>query len=308
MLTLRWVGLLLVLALIGAGLALLVFGRSPSDQAPDRESATESGPTPGWELTTSDVGPSACGQLVDELTPSDSISSDHDGQVIEGLEISGPVRIRHHDVTVRNSRIRASGANTYGISYQPPGDEKLGGATIECVQLDGQGSDAIGIFLDGTGQVVRKSHILGYRVGVHWRGNDRWTSNLIEDLHYSEGSHNTSGSIRGQNIELRRNRFEDGNSSAVAFYPESHPNVVIRDVTLSKNFWQTPDANYCVNFGIGGEGAYAQRSSHVRIVDNMWGQDHNPTCGSSGPYTAWAGNREGNQWRNNVYEDGSAVE
>lgn len=308
MLSLRWIGLALVLALPVSGLALLLVDRFPSDRIPGRQWATESEPTPGWELTASDVGPAACRQPIVDLTPSGPISSDHDGQIIQGLDIRGPVRIRHHDVTVRNSRIRASGANTYGISYAPPEDEELGGATIECVQLDGQGSEAVGILLAGTGQSVRKTHILGYRVGVHWSGNDHWANNLIERLHYSIESHNTSGSIRGQHIELLRNRFEDGNSAAIAIYPDSHPNVVIRDITLVENFWQTPKANYCVNFGIGGKGPYARRSSHVRVTDNMWGQEHNPTCGSSGPFTAWTDARKGNQWRNNVYEDGSTIE
>lgn len=312
MLKLRWIGLALVLTVTLSGPTFLPLGRIPSEQPSDQESEPtpdrESGPTPGWELTSSDVGPFACGTPVVELRPSGPLSSDHDGQVIEGLDISGPVRIRHHDVTVRNSRIRASGANTYGISYKPPGGEELGGATIECVQLDGQGSDAVGILLTGTGQVVRKTHITGYRVGAHWGGNDHWINNLIERLHYFPGSHNTSGSIRGQDIELVGNRFEDGNSSAIALYPDSHPNVVIRHVTLAKNFWQTPKANYCVNFGIGGDGPYAQQSSHVRVVNNMWGQEHHDTCGSSGPYMAWAPNRQGNEWRNNVYENGDFVD
>lgn len=262
----------------------------------------------GWEVDQSVVGPSGCGASLDGLSSSGSVTSEYDGQVIEGLDIAGTVTISHNNVTIRNSRIRAGGVDTYAISYGPTFGSGLGGTTVECVEIDGQDSTSVGVLLQGTGQEVRNSYIHSYRVGVHWRGNDTWVNNLIDDLYYDADSHNTSGSIRGQNVELLGNRFGDGNSAAVAIYPDSHPKVVIKYVDLIENFWQTPAANYCVNFGIGGDSEYAQQSSHVRVVRNMWGQDYSSVCGMSGPYHSWDPDREGNEWTDNVYQNGDAIE
>ncbi|MGH8950147.1 MAG: hypothetical protein ACRDX9_01870, partial [Acidimicrobiia bacterium] len=57
--------------------------------------------THGSQITTANTGWQGLGLTLGQLTPSGSITTSSNGQVIEGLDISGQVNINHDNVTVR---------------------------------------------------------------------------------------------------------------------------------------------------------------------------------------------------------------
>jgi len=70
------------------------------------------------------------------LIPSGAVTSTHDGQVIQGLDITGNVKIIHSNVTVRDSRI--SFTSTYGLNVATKADGSCPvNVRFEYIDLDG---------------------------------------------------------------------------------------------------------------------------------------------------------------------------
>jgi hypothetical protein len=117
------------------------------------------------------ASPSACGYpdgtnsgvpAGTALTSSGSMTVTTPGAVINGRDIAGAVYVAANNVTIRNSRITASGGSgTFAVSVK----DGVGGLTIEDTEIRGAGTSAgqevesAIRLLGGAGVTVRRSHL-----------------------------------------------------------------------------------------------------------------------------------------------------
>ena len=115
---------------------------------------------------TGPVGGGASGPMVAQsrqLTTVASVNSSADGQVIEGLNVLGPVRIRHNNVTFRQSRVFAPEVVLVAID-----NATKTGIVVEDVLIDGTSVNGTSGWLPegGGGSIIRRSNIQGVVNGV----------------------------------------------------------------------------------------------------------------------------------------------
>lgn len=96
--------------------------------------------------------------------------------------------------------------------------------------------------------------ISGYRAGLYAFGGITAKYCRVHDLHFSEGSHNTGGSLRAGNNHFYRNLIADGNSAAVSWYPEHGPYT---NNLVEENIFRLANIDY------GGEVILAEKGYHV---------------------------------------------
>jgi hypothetical protein len=92
----------------------------------------------GANVTTSIVGISGLGLVPGDLTPSGSISTSSDGQVIEGKDVSGSIQVNHHNVTIRGCRITAPvSVHAIKANYRAGTQIGVGGLLVEYCEMRG---------------------------------------------------------------------------------------------------------------------------------------------------------------------------
>jgi hypothetical protein len=200
----------------------------------------------GTDLRAADTGPTIPRE---GLTPSGPVRSEHDGQVIEGLDISVSGRdniallVEHDDVVVRNNRIRyPDGADGIRIAS---GTSRV---VIEHNELDavrmaeeprGHLTDDDGNFLnnnlgsraiDARGRATVRRNLVTLTldgIRLHASGS-RAEENYIERLFTSADSpgglatHGTSISLPGgqSDVQVARNRVVAGSSGGIVLYAQ----------------------------------------------------------------------------------------
>lgn len=219
--------------------------------------------------------------------------------IIENVK-SSRIRIAVNNVTVRGCLINGGGTTLYGIQHYPTWDNDVTGTIIEYCTVNGQSSEGVGMLLAGRGTgenvvILRYNEIFGWRGGIQMYGDATFEYNRSHSVYYFEGSHNTAASNRGANVRILRNSLEDGSSSALSIYADGP----IYNMVVQENIFNTPVANYCVNFP--GSKTYFEQTYDTHLIGNIFGQKHNPKCGSSGPMA-------GGKWTTNsgnIYTDGT---
>lgn len=146
--------------------------------------------------------------VVDEssLRPSGTVSSSHDGQVIENLEVSGAIQIQHDNVTVRN--VRVLGTAAYGIHVPPSLHTEVTGLLIEDVEIAGVSGDRSAGLVHYGEWTARRVDVHGYNDAVKMGGGQVLEDSYLHGLYKTPTSHNDgiqiqsgSGSvIRGNSI------------------------------------------------------------------------------------------------------------
>ncbi|MFC4529962.1 DUF4082 domain-containing protein [Sphaerisporangium dianthi] len=235
------------------------------------------------------------------LKESKSITITKDGTVIDGLEISGEINVQADDVTIRNTRLAAA-PGEWGI-IQRSGHS---GLTVEDTEIFGNGKQRtqFGIINQGGDLTVR-------RVDIHTISNGILTEQgLIEDSYihdpkYYSGDHTdmimcTSGPPSGATLVIRGNTVINTleQTGAVALFQDFG---VVRNVTVEGNF--LAGGGYTVYGGAGAKGT----SSNIKVVGNVFSKDVWAKGGYNGPVAYWDKNGAGNEWKNNVWEDGKTV-
>jgi len=286
----------------------------PDPPPPDPDPDPDPEPTPAswqsaWDTRNyntirswyrNNTGIKATGLTDADLTPSGSISSTSDGQVIEGLLVTGSINIKHKNVTVRNTKVVNSG-NTIAINVSYSNRDVVNKFTVENVSLIGTGDDtefrqALGgtyapvyvkrVYIDGFGGGIRLSHENG----------DTVEYSMVENIRTHPGSHNTAISTRGGNNKtITHNWFEGSTSSALSLYPDAS---AITNLTASKNLFD--GGTYSI---LGGDGKiYGPQSTHNRFINNLFTRNY-----SSGPLAAFDRSIEGREWSGNYYLDGTLI-
>lgn len=195
------------------------------------------------------------------------------------------VRIAESNVTVRGCLIDAGGAHIYGAQHYPTFSNSISGTVVAYCTIVGSGSEGTGLLfrsnVDGFDTVIaRNNDIHGWGTGMDLNGNVTVAYNHVHDIYYYPGSHNTSAVNRGANVWIYRNNLDDGNSAALSVYADN----IIHNMVVEQNLFNTPRANYCINFP--SSKPYFDETYDAHLTNNVFGQKYEPTCGSSAPMTA----------------------
>ncbi|GGK79300.1 hypothetical protein Sme01_21980 [Sphaerisporangium melleum] len=235
------------------------------------------------------------------LKESGSVTVTKDGTVIDGLLVNGEINVQADNVTIRNTRVAAA-PGEWGVIQR----NGHGGLTVEDTEIFGNGKQRtqFGIINQGGDLTVR-------RVDIHTISNGILTEQgLIEDsyLHdpkYYSGDHTdmimcTSGPPSGAKLVIRGNTVINTleQTGAIALFQDFG---VVRNVTVEGNF--LAGGGYSLYGGAGSKGT----SSNIKVVGNVFSKDVWAKGGYNGPVAYWDKNGSGNEWRDNVWEDGKPV-
>lgn len=283
---------------------------APPTPAPERPAAGDAGgvaqgsggdPRSGEDVGAGNTGPTAyyaedLGRRLtyDDLEPTGSITTTHDGQVIERKDVTGHISIAHDDVVIRAVRVRNDGGSRYSISYAP--DSGARGAELSYVLVDGNDDpDNIGVNL--TDFTMRHSHVFGQSTGVNFGSGSTIEYSYVHSQALKPGSHNAAMSIHGgSSARVRFNNLVGSTSSALSLYPRVSPLV---DILVEGNLFN--GGSYCTYAG-GGTKEFASQSRDIRFLGNKFGRDLFPDCGQYGPFTNYE-DRSGNEWSGNTWLD-----
>lgn len=130
-------------------------------------------------------------------------------------------------------------------------------------------------------------------------------------------SQHASGMRMGMNTTYTHNSIvcdvaptpeEGGCSADLTGYPDFSP---VHHNTITNNFFMSAmDAAFCAYGGGTGGKAYSNdlaNATYIVFKDNVFGRGANRQCAAYGPITDFILNRTGNEWVNNLYDDGSVV-
>jgi hypothetical protein len=225
-----------------------------------------------------------------------NVSREGDRWVVERV-LCRNVRTYVDDVTHRDIFVdtRANGANVRGI-VALEGQRNLiyehctlqGGLTVTT------GSDGIAQYFPQATEPnqiqLRNMDISGYRAGLYMIGGDTAEYCWVHDLYFSDGSHNTGGSIRSRNCTIRRCLITDGNSAAVNLYAEYTPYT---GVLIQENVLRLRESDTGPELGIYKEFEVARPGETRRVLGNRFYRG-NIGNRNGGGFTEWAGNRRFN--------------
>ena len=247
------------------------------------------------ECNTGVIG---AGLSYSQLTPSSSITTSSDGQVIENLDITGRILVKHNNVTIRNSRITCQTC-LYIIDSRTNT-----GLTISYVEIDGVFmTDGKAIY--GGNFTANNLNMHGMKSPITVLSDVTVEDSYIHDFVWTEGTHSAGISIstptEHKNIILRHNnihqKMDNGASAAISIYN----NDVITNVLIENNLLNT-SANYCMHAGAVSSKA-GPSATYARFIDNHFDRALSPNCGTSGPVASRDSSAEGYEWRGNVWHD-----
>lgn len=248
--------------------------------------------TPTGAVLAKDVGPR---KALPALTQGDWNSTKH-GEIIDGLNVSGKIKIHHNNVTIRN--FSAAGAT------QDPG---MSGVFLEYGKIDGKNLIENGF--EWNNSTIRYVEFTGTVDAIKAMGNVTAEYNWIHDGHFYTGpeagaggySHNDAVQISsGVAIVLRGNRVENWQGNA-GFFADSDQGV-ISNVLIEKNYFNNV-GNYSV-YVKGSANANAVQyglPKNVTIRDNVFGKRRDDVPANWGRMAAEI-HADGLVWTNNLDE------
>jgi hypothetical protein len=223
---------------------------------------------------------------------------EQDGLTLDSCRFSQDLVIQAKDVTITRSFVDGTVYATYLTDWS------LGDLTLIDVEIDGGGR-----VVDGRTAAIGDDDYTCIRCDMHGseRGANMGSNVHIEDSYmhgflHVPGSHQSAiGTNGGNNLTLIHNNLDcesagDACSAALALYPDFEPvdNVLVQNNLLNTN------GGYCTYGGF-------DEGTNIRYIDNIFGNKYHPECGIWGPVAAFVASAEGNEWRGNVYPDGSEV-
>jgi hypothetical protein len=279
----RWLAAALVLV-ASVAVAAVAVGVVSSQDDPGREETAS--PTPSASTPTSSTPVSSApappaspdsdpedtdpeyeqAGLLDEsvLEPSETLDVTTDGAVIENLDVTGIVRIKADDVTLRNVRV-----STSTPSYAIRTFSGYTGTTLENVEvaLSREECSNAGI-AGGSGTTVRLTRISGCGDGVKVASDSTYERNHIAMAKPSGAEKHLDGmqNSGASNVIIRENYIDVpasvGGNSAIFTHDYFNP---IENVLIEGNYLN--GGNYTVF--VEGE----ERTTGVEVSDNRFGRD-----------------------------------
>lgn len=278
-------------------------------QEPEETQPPESTQPPAEDV---DYGPfpnmDSTGPRTSDLKPSGSITTEENGQVIEGLETPN-IKIVNDNVTVRDVRV-AFGEGKYGVHIAPGNDGSCPeNVVLEYTEISGTpqlDDESIGIYSQCP-YTLRNSRLYDLGSAVRITNGSVIEGNFIRANHYISGSgaHRSAIGLNGGSDHTITNNTIDcegpGCSGALVMYGDFAP---VENVLIEHNLLNTT-GSYCTYGGSVDSKEYPN-ASNVRYIGNQFGRKYSSDCGQYGPVTAFeSGN--GNQWTGNVWADTGAA-
>jgi hypothetical protein len=247
------------------------------------------------------------------MEPSRSVTTSHDGQVIDRVDVTGGITIRHDNVTVSDSRINYTGS--YGIRVEKVNGVCPKGTVIRYVEIDGSlaADNHAPAYDDSCGYTFDHVHLHDAGTGIRTYGNSVITNSyLVNDTSGPSGAHREPLLVRGSNHVIRNNVLicdvpQGGCSAALAIYGDPYPTTNI----LVEGNWLAATAAYCA-YG-GATHTYADEAENVDFFNNAFSNSLTPEtsadCGRAGDITAHRNGVDGNESSGNyIYETGRSID
>jgi hypothetical protein len=204
------------------------------------------------------------------LTPSGSVSTAFDGQVIQNLDIQGSIQVNHDNVTIRNVRVRQPGGMAITVLHKT-------GLVVEDCELDGTGNT------DGTSAIGHHNYTMR-RCNVHHFGEGPRVNGgvILEDNYFHsftnfvpQGAHQDCVQVTsGYDITIRHNSCligVDGANAAIMIGSYSGGNILVENNLLGGGGYTA----YC-----GSVNGY----TNVRYLNNRFSTVYYPRGGYWGPF------------------------
>ena len=220
------------------------------------------------------------------LTPSGSITTTQDGQVIDSKDVNGWINVQHNNVTIKRTRVRNQGqAITMSNSKT--------NLIIEDCELDGTGTPNGASAVGDSNFTIRRCIVHHYGEGPRSSGNvvveDNWFHDFVSYIH--QDAHQDVVQVTGgSNITFRHNVMDmnvNGANAAIMIGTSSGSNILIENNWFAGGGWTV----------YGGWPAY----TNVRILNNRFSTKYYPNCGFYGPIVY----ADGHTVTGNVWADGS---
>ena len=221
------------------------------------------------------------------LTATGSITTSHDGQVIEDVEVRGTITVEHDNVTIR--RVRVLGTSYYGVWVPSNMSGDVEGLRIEDSTIVGvAGERAAGIAQYGD-WVARRVDVSGFQDGVKVGSDQQLLESWIHDLYRPDGAHNDGvQTMGGDNVVIRGNRVEApwrSQTSALLLQSDKRP---VERYTVERNLLS--GGNYTLYLADKNHGVPIDCVVRDNVfVDGSW--KYGATRLDRGPGLVWSGNR-----------------
>lgn len=241
-------------AAVTAAMSLACSG--PADQRPGSTSTTAERPS----ATTTGVPPGV------DLEPSRRVTVTEDGQVVDGLHVTGSIVVDADDVTIRRSLVEHTG-DGYAITLED-GRRNL---MVEDSEIDGSGSSSRQAAICCSDYTLRRVDVHGVTEGPRLGSDVVVEDSYIHDLRTCDDCHvdalQTTG---GSNIVIRNNSVDstgaesDAYGNAALMFGEDTGEI--REVLVEGNYFN--GGNYTLNGGRDGA-----QGAEIVFRNNRFGRD-----------------------------------
>jgi hypothetical protein len=246
-------------------------------------------PTTGFpDATNTGVRPGTA------LTPSGSITTSSDGQVIQNLDITGSIRVNHNNVVIRNVRIKRPGGEAIWM------DPNKGNLLVEDCELDGTGNSGATSAIAFARYTIRRCNIHHFGEGMAAFGGVTIEDNYLHDFtnFISQGAHQDGIQVEyGDNVIIRRNTIlmnvDGANAGVWISAGNTHRGVRVENNLVAGG-----------SFAIGAGGSGTAGNTDISVLNNRISTRYFPNGGYFAPI-GWIGATRvsGNVW----HETGNAL-
>ncbi|RIQ25269.1 hypothetical protein DY240_11215 [Jiangella rhizosphaerae] len=251
------------------------------------------------------------GPRTSDLAPSDAITTEEDGQVIEGLDVEGRIKVVNDDVVIRDVRINhvAREGGQYALHITEKADGQCpSNVVIEHIEIVGDtdvlADDAKTVY-GACPFTLRNSRIYDVGSAIRITNGATIEGNYIHANYYQEGSGTHRSGIGlngGADHVIANNTIEcegPGCSGAFVMYGDF---AQVRNVLVEHNLFNTT-GSYCTYAGSLDTKEFPV-AENVRYIDNQFGRKYFDTCGRYGPVAGRdSDGGPGFIWENNTWAD-----
>ena len=234
------------------------------------------------------------------LRPSESVVASEDGQVIDGLDITGEISVEADNVIIRNTRVTGGRdvGNADWVIIMRPGAENLRIEDSELMTPAGSAQDIACLLNIGNGQpTLVRVDIHGCSAGVS-SGGGLVVDSYVHDMAEVPGQSHDVGiaSNGGGGMTILHNTVINqlGQTAAIAFYQDFSPQAdnLVQDNLLA-------GGGYCLYGGTGARGP----TRDIRFLDNRLSKSVFAACGSYGVLASFAEQDPGNAFTGNYWDE-----
>lgn len=192
------------------------------------------------------------------LSPSSDVTTSSNGQIVEGLDVTGSVTIQNNNVILRQCRIKQNSTNADVVFVSG----NVTGVIIEDCEIDGSKNTLQGISPNSfnlTGTVIRRNYIHGVENGVSSQHDGDaitdcffWAFGNVGNTSY-DADHIEIYATTSNGVIVRHNTFDSSNSTQANGSFNSTVNLssvfgtLTNCVVDNNHFVNNPQNNHIIN-------------------------------------------------------------